>query len=182
VTHDQEEALSLSDRVVVMSEGRIEQIGAPADIYNFPATRFVASFVGTLNLLEARVVDASAGRIAVAGQEIRAARPVDAGNGSPVTVAIRPEGIELGANGGANQLTGRVEDVSFLGSIVRTRLNLDGNGTTLSLDTFNDPSLHAAAIDSTVTVSFPPEACLVLASSAAAPSPTDAVAAAEAML
>src|SRR5438094_6417913 len=50
VTHDQEEALSLSDRVVVMSEGRIEQIGAPADIYNFPATPFVASFVGTLNL------------------------------------------------------------------------------------------------------------------------------------
>jgi putative spermidine/putrescine transport system ATP-binding protein len=182
VTHDQEEALSLSDRVVVMSEGRIEQIGAPAEIYNFPATRFVASFVGTLNLLEAKVVDSSAGRIALAGQEIRAGRAIEAGNGSSVTVAIRPEGIELGSSGGANQLTGMVEDVSFLGSIVRTRLNLDGNGTTLSLDTFNDPSLQAAAIDSTVTVSFPPEACLVLSSSAAAPPPTDAVAAAEAML
>ncbi|MEX1102605.1 MAG: ABC transporter ATP-binding protein, partial [Dehalococcoidia bacterium] len=60
VTHDQEEALSLSDRVVVMSEGRIEQIGSPADIYNFPATPFVASFVGTLNLIAAQVVDASA--------------------------------------------------------------------------------------------------------------------------
>ena len=59
VTHDQEEALSLSDRVVVMSEGRIEQIGTPAEIYNFPATPFVASFVGTLNLVAARVVDAS---------------------------------------------------------------------------------------------------------------------------
>src|SRR6202795_209651 len=60
VTHDQEEALSLSDRVVVMSEGRVEQIGAPADIYNFPATPFVASFVGTLNLLAVGVIDAAA--------------------------------------------------------------------------------------------------------------------------
>ena len=53
VTHDQEEALSLSDRVVVMSDGRIEQIGTPSEIYNFPATAFVASFVGTLNLVSA---------------------------------------------------------------------------------------------------------------------------------
>ena len=59
VTHDQEEALSLSDRVVVMSDGRIEQIGTPSEIYNFPATAFVASFVGTLNLVSARVIDAS---------------------------------------------------------------------------------------------------------------------------
>jgi putative spermidine/putrescine transport system ATP-binding protein len=182
VTHDQEEALSLSDRVVVMSEGRIEQVGAPADIYNFPATRFVASFVGTLNLLEARVVDAPAGRLSLAGQEIRAGGAVDASNGSPVTVAIRPEGIELGTNGGTNQVTGAVEDVSFLGSIVRTRLRLDDAGTTLSLDTFNDPNLTAPAIDSTVTVSFPPEACLVLASAAAPPPQTDAVTAAEALL
>ena len=182
VTHDQEEALSLSDRVVVMSEGRIEQIGAPADIYNFPATHFVASFVGTLNLLEARVVDAAAGRLSLAGHEIRAGRPVEACNGDTVTVSIRPEGIELGSNGGTNQVSGTVEDVSFLGSIDRTRLSLDGESTTLSLDTFNDPSLTAPAIDSTVTVSFPPEACLVLASNVAPPPPTDAVTAAEALL
>src|SRR5438045_7294661 len=70
VTHDQEEAMSLSDRVVVMSEGRVEQIGPPASIYNFPATPFVASSVGTLNLLPATVVDAAAGRVEVAGQDI----------------------------------------------------------------------------------------------------------------
>ena len=57
VTHDQEEALSMSDRIVVMSEGRIEQIGTPFEIYNFPRTRFVASFVGTLNILRGRVLD-----------------------------------------------------------------------------------------------------------------------------
>src|SRR5919199_1176425 len=63
VTHDQEEALSLSDRVVVMNEGRIEQIGTPFEIYNFPQTSFVASFVGTLNVIPARVIDPAAGRI-----------------------------------------------------------------------------------------------------------------------
>jgi putative spermidine/putrescine transport system ATP-binding protein len=148
VTHDQEEALSLSDRVVVMSEGRIEQIGPPADIYNFPATRFVASFVGTLNLLGARVIDATTGRISVAGQEITAGHAVESGGaGSEATVAIRPEGIEFGTDGGSNRLTGTVEDVSFLGSIVRTRLRLDDGGTTLSLDTFNDPGLGAGAVE-----------------------------------
>ena len=72
VTHDQEEALSLSDRVVVMSEGRIEQIGTPSEIYNFPTTAFVASFVGTLNVLAGRTVDAASGRLEVEGQEILA--------------------------------------------------------------------------------------------------------------
>ena len=184
VTHDQEEALSLSDRVVVMSEGRVEQIGAPADIYNFPATHFVASFVGTLNLISANVIEASTGRLSVAGQEIRAARPVEtARDGATVTVAIRPEGIELGGDGGSNRLTGTVEDVSFLGSIVRIRLRIDEQGATLSLDTFNDPSLTTPPIDSRVTVSFPPEACLVLGrDSSAAAEPTDALAAAEALL
>jgi putative spermidine/putrescine transport system ATP-binding protein len=163
VTHDQEEALSLSDRVVVMSEGRIEQIGSPADIYNFPATSFVASFVGTLNLLGANVVDASAGRLSVDGQEIRAAKPIaEARNGATVTVALRPESIELGEGGGTNRLTGTVEDVSFLGSIVRTRVRIGDAGTTVSLDTFNDPNLTTAAIDEVVTLSFPPEASLVI--------------------
>src|SRR5204862_2969389 len=81
VTHDQEEALSLSDRVVVMSEGRIEQIGAPADIYNFPATPFVASFVGTLNLLAAKVINGGEGRLSIDGQEVRASKvTADASN------------------------------------------------------------------------------------------------------
>src|SRR5215813_2664798 len=65
VTHDQEEALSMSDRIVVMNEGRVEQIGTPFEIYNFPRTRFVASFVGTLNLLKGKIIDAAGGRIAI---------------------------------------------------------------------------------------------------------------------
>jgi putative spermidine/putrescine transport system ATP-binding protein len=163
VTHDQEEALSLSDRVVVMSDGRIEQIGSPADIYNFPATPFVASFVGTLNLLEVKVVEAGEGRVSIDGQEVRAAKPItEARNGATVTLALRPESIELGEGGGSNRLKGVVEDVSFLGSIVRTRVRLGDSGATVSLDTFNDPNLTAAAIEELVTVSFPPEASLVI--------------------
>jgi putative spermidine/putrescine transport system ATP-binding protein len=163
VTHDQEEALSLSDRVVVMSEGRIEQIGAPADIYNFPATPFVASFVGTLNLLAVKVVDAAAGRVSIDGQEVRSAKPIDAASsGGTVTVAIRPESIEFGEGGGSNRLTGTVEDVSFLGSIVRSRVRLGGAETTVSLDTFNDPNVTPPAVGGSVSISFPPEACLVI--------------------
>ena len=96
VTHDQEEALSLSDRVVVMSSGRIEQIGTPFEIYNFPTTRFVASFVGTLNVLSADVADAS-GRLRVDGQDIQAAQADHrcAELASPITVALRPEVLSL---------------------------------------------------------------------------------------
>ena len=165
VTHDQEEALSLSDRVVVMSEGRIEQIGAPADIYNFPATPFVASFVGTLNLIAANVIDTGTGRLSVDGQEVRSAKPITEGRaGGTVTIAIRPESIELGEGGGANRLRGTVEDASFLGSIVRVRVRLADSQTSVSLDTFNDPNLSPPGIDEAVTLSFPPEACLVIGS------------------
>jgi putative spermidine/putrescine transport system ATP-binding protein len=175
VTHDQEEALSLSDRVVVMSEGRIEQIGTPADIYNFPATPFVASFVGTLNLLPAQVIDAATGRLSLYGQEIRSAQPLTGGrtNGA-VSVALRPESMELGEAGGANRLRGPLEDVSFLGSIVRMRVGL-GDGASFSLDTFNDPHLTPPTVGEVVTVSFPREATLVLEGKAT-PAPEDALA------
>ena len=97
VTHDQEEALSLSDRVVVMSEGRIEQIGTPSQIYNFPSTSFVASFVGTLNLVNAGVVDAGTGRLSLDGQEVRTSKPIAEGaTGEMVTLAVRPGGDRAG--------------------------------------------------------------------------------------
>ena len=169
VTHDQEEAMSLSDRVVVMSDGRVEQIGPPPEIYNFPATPFVASFVGTLNLLPASVVDAGAGRVSVAGQEIRGSKPATTGLQGGVTVALRPEAVELGEGGGENRLRGSVEDVSFLGSIVRTRIHV-ADGASLSFDQFNDPGLAPPAIGETVTVSFPAEATLILEGRASAES------------
>jgi putative spermidine/putrescine transport system ATP-binding protein len=169
VTHDQEEALSLSDRVVVMSDGRIEQTGTPSEIYNFPSTAFVASFVGTLNLVNAGVIDAGSGRLSIEGQEIRVGKvAADAAADGRVTLAVRPEGIALGEGApGANRLRGTVEDINFLGSIVRLRLRLgDGaNGeapAVVALDTFNEPHLRLPAVGEDATISFPPEACFVL--------------------
>jgi putative spermidine/putrescine transport system ATP-binding protein len=162
VTHDQEEALSLSDRIVVMSEGRVEQIGTPFEIYNFPATSFVASFVGTLSLMSGVVTGAAEGRIAVDGQEIRSAKPVEARDGAKVPLALRPEMLTLGEGGGSDRLSGTIADVTFLGSIVRIRVRLNGGATVVSVDTFNDPNLRVPIRDEPVTVSFPPEALHVL--------------------
>ncbi|HEX5591680.1 MAG TPA: ABC transporter ATP-binding protein [Candidatus Limnocylindrales bacterium] len=181
VTHDQEEALSLSDRVVVMSEGRIEQAGTPFEVYNFPATGFVASFVGTLNVLPAAVIDPAAGRLSVAGQEIRIARPIEARAGGALTLALRPEMVSLGEGpAGSNHLRGRVADVSFLGSIVRIRVEV-ADGVVVVLDEFNEPTLTLPELDSTIAVSFPPEGPLVLPSDAVVVA-GDEVAAAEAKL
>lgn len=93
VTHDQEEALSISDRIVVMNSGRADQIGSPFDIYNKPATRFVASFVGTLNLIDATVVDSSTSTIRVGEQNVTLHKPVDVANGekSPSPCARKQE-------------------------------------------------------------------------------------------
>ena len=166
VTHDQEEALSLSDRIVVMSDGRIEQIGTPFEIYNFPTTHFVASFVGQLNVLPATVVDAGAGRLSVAGQEIRIARAVEAGAGSTISIALRPEMVSLGEGiEGSNRVHGIVRDVTFLGSIVRVRIRL-AEDVVVTLDVFNEPTLTLPAIGSSITISFPAEGPLIMRSAA----------------
>jgi putative spermidine/putrescine transport system ATP-binding protein len=163
VTHDQEEALSLSDRIVVMSEGRIEQIGTPFEIYNFPRTPFVARFVGTLNVLSARVIDATTGRLDVGGQEMRATGAVGAAAGSAVSLALRPEILAMGDGEPDHvRLRGTVDEVTFLGAVVRIRVRLPGDAGVASVDTFNNPHLAVPARDSAVTFSFPAEACLVL--------------------
>ena len=161
VTHDQEEALSLSDRVVVMSEGRMEQVGTPFEIYNFPATPFVASFVGTLNLLPASIVDAGRGELTVAGQPVRVAKRFEGGGGRSVSVALRPEMVSLGNADGMNNVTGKVTDVSFLGSIVRVRVTL-AEGAVVSLDEFNEPTLKLPSVDDTITINFPADGPLVI--------------------
>src|ERR1700736_3608721 len=141
VTHDQEEALSMSDRIVVMNEGRIEQIGTPFEVYNYPRTRFVASFVGTLNILRARVTDAARGQITIDDQAILARRGIaDAKTGETRLVALRPEAVTLTDPGGErNRMHGTIEEVNFLGSVMRIRVRFSANA--ISLDTFNNPSL-----------------------------------------
>ncbi len=162
VTHDQEEALSMSDRIVVMNEGRIEQIGTPFEIYNFPRTRFVASFVGTLNVLRGTVIDPAAGRIAIDDQEIVAAHAIEGAKAGDVrSLALRPEIVAMGVDGaGGNRMRGTVEHVSFLGSVVRVRVRLRENA--LLLDTFNHPSVAPPVPGQPVVVGFAPENVLVL--------------------
>ncbi len=165
VTHDQEEALSMSDRIVVMSQGRIEQIGTPFEIYNFPRTAFVASFVGTLNILPGRVEDPARGAILVDGQPIVAAAGLEGARaGEARLIALRPESVTLdgAAADGRNRLAGTVEDVHFLGSVVRIRIRFREHA--VWLDTFNNPRLAPPARGEPVTVSFAREAVLVLES------------------
>jgi putative spermidine/putrescine transport system ATP-binding protein len=162
VTHDQEEALSISDRIVVMSEGRVEQIGTPFEIYNFPRTRFVASFVGTLNILRGQVVDPAGGRIVIDGQEIVASRGFEGARvGDVRSVALRPEIVSVHeVAGDGNRMQGTVEDVNFLGSIVRIRVRFEEHA--ISLDTFNNPNLVLPQRGQRLTVTFSREAVLAL--------------------
>ncbi|MGA8137830.1 MULTISPECIES: ABC transporter ATP-binding protein [Pseudomonas] len=162
VTHDQEEALSISDRIVVLSEGRVEQIGTPSEVYNFPRTRFVASFVGTLNLLSGVVVDAATGQISVGGQSLVTSNPiVDAFVGQTRALAIRPEAIVLEPpTPGRNSLAATVEDVDFLGAVVRIRVRMDT--VVISLDVFNDPHRALPQRGENITLGFSFDNLLVL--------------------
>ena len=162
VTHDQEEALSMSDRIVVMNEGQMEQVGTPFDIYNFPRTRFVASFVGTLNICEAKVIDATGGTLALGRQTIRTTQDMRAArNGDARSLAMRPEAFGIGpVADGANAVSGLVEEVTFLGSVVRSRVNVDGQ--TLSFDLFNNPATPPPAPGQSITLTIACADVLVL--------------------
>jgi putative spermidine/putrescine transport system ATP-binding protein len=162
VTHDQEEALSISDRVVVMHQGVADQIGTPFEIYNRPATRFVAQFVGTLSILNAIVSDAAKGEAQLEGVIIKGL-PLKSSlaNGSKVSLAIRPEAVSLSRSAHGITLSGQIADVDFLGSVIRIKIGV-GNQT-ISLDTFNDPSKPPPRIGETARVSFERDSLMALA-------------------
>ena len=135
VTHDQEEALAVSDHVAVMYGGVIEQMGTPAEMYTAPATPFVAEFIGTMNRLDAIVVDGGTGEVEHSGMRLRVDAAKGRRNGERVLVLIRPESLELEAatNGSApNSFTGEVLTQTFLGPV--TRVKVTGSGTNLIAD------------------------------------------------
>jgi putative spermidine/putrescine transport system ATP-binding protein len=162
VTHDQEEALSISDRVVVMNEGRVEQVGTSSEIYNYPRTRFVASFVGTLNILAGHVVDPASGKMAVDGQELVTSQRLAPGDaGKKRLLALRPEAIVLEQPAtGRNTLAATVEEVNFLGAVVRIRTRV--KEAVISLDVFNDPNRRLPERGQPVALGFSHENLLVL--------------------
>lgn len=157
VTHDQEEALMLADRVVVMHAGRIEQVGTPRDVYERPATPFVSEFVGTTNRLVARVEDPTAGEVCVAGQGVRLlGLPAGLASGDQVTLAVRPEEIDLapGPDGDLRRLVGQVEDTHFLGAhtLVRARVG----DQEVWVDRARGPALDALTPGAPIHLYLPP--------------------------
>jgi putative spermidine/putrescine transport system ATP-binding protein len=159
VTHDQEEALALSDRIVVMSKGQMEQVGEPFEIYNNPSTGFVASFVGQLNRLPVTVVDPALGRLRVGRAEVRTTSLIEAPEGAEVSLMMRPEELTLDAEE-ENVLEGTVEAVTFLGSIVRVQVAMDSGR--LTADLFNERLLQLPAAGDATQISFPAHACWVM--------------------
>lgn len=158
VTHDQEEALSMSDRVILMRDGEVEQVGTPEDLYQRPATAYAAAFIGTVNRLTASVVDSGAGRVAVCGSELTVAEARGRPLGSEALLLVRPERLRLGEPGqGELGLRGRLRDAQFLGSVRRWCVDL-GEAGTVFVDAFNEGSAAARRPGDSVTVSLAPEA------------------------
>ncbi|MGH7085114.1 MAG: ABC transporter ATP-binding protein, partial [Acetobacteraceae bacterium] len=124
VTHDQEEALSISDRVVVMHQGVLSQVGTPAAIYGEPDNMFVARFVGAVAELPAEVVDGAAGIIDLFGHRMRAARAQGLATGAPIYFLLRPETVRVGPRGANGGLDGTVAGRTFFGAQTSLRIEL----------------------------------------------------------
>jgi putative spermidine/putrescine transport system ATP-binding protein len=157
VTHDQEEALTMSDRIAVMNRGRIEQLGTPFDIYNRPATRFVSDFIGDSNLFDVKTVERAAGglRLETAdGLALLAAAGAASADGR-LALAVRPEKVRLAADGGGldNRFEGAVESVNFLGGAILYRVALPNRRLILAVEP-NDGSRALHAPGAAVTVGW----------------------------
>jgi putrescine transport system ATP-binding protein len=169
VTHDQEEAMTVADRIAVMSRGRLVQVGAPSEVYEQPNSRYVAEFVGDVNLVEGRlassgpagsVIESRAGRLASTQQ-------VDAVPGATVWMALRPEKLRLAAgppgDAGENCARGTVLDIGYLGSLSVYQVALD-NGTVMRAAVANATRLIEQPIgrDDRVWLSWTSQAGVVL--------------------
>jgi putative spermidine/putrescine transport system ATP-binding protein len=153
VTHDQEEALAISDRVAVLSRGTIEQIGTPAEIYGAPATPFVAEFVGTMNRIESTVADPETGRVDYDGSSLAVDAARGRHSGERVLLLVRPETVVVEASGpGENGVVGEVVSQTFLGSV--TRLRVLAGPTEWAAD-LSAERAAALPVGSRVSVRFP---------------------------
>ncbi len=162
VTHDQEEALSISDRVAVMHDGAIEQIGPPSEMYGSPATPFVAEFIGTMNRLFVTVGDD--GNVEYEGLALR----VDAARGLPrgerVLCLVRPETVDIVLASGSstsNAVVGNVVSNTFLGSVTRVRVADETGSRTLTAD-LSSAQAAPLVVGASVVATFPPDSPRVL--------------------
>ena len=175
VTHDQEEAMTVADRIGVMDAGRLEQVASPRELYEAPSSRWVAEFVGDVNIFEGQVEKREAGRLMIATKEagtIAVAEPSRPITKAVVSVAIRPEKVKLGRRGPAsdavnalaiNRLEGVVTDVSYLGGMTTYKVKLD-TGAVVRSSMANTARLDRNAYHASqrVVAWFTPDDCVVL--------------------
>jgi len=175
VTHDQEEAMTVADRIGVMDAGRLEQVATPRQLYEEPASRWVAEFVGDVNIFEGQIESHDAGRLLIATRDagtITVAEPRQAMTKSGVCVAIRPEKVKLSRRGpvsaaagthAINRLEGVVTDVSYLGGVTSYKVKLD-SGAVLRSSMANTAriDIDAYQMSHRVVAWFTPDDCMVL--------------------
>jgi len=175
VTHDQEEALAMSDRIAVMNDGRVEQIGSPRDIYEHPETAFVADFIGSLNALELTVEELVGGYAIMRPHDgERVVVPVDSGTktGDSLRVAVRPERVQIGALGtlvpdGGSRLEGTIAEIVYLG--MYTQFHVGTRAGRVISNRLADELLLPLEVGSRIALSWEPEHTSVLADSAPLP-------------
>ncbi len=162
VTHDQEEALAMSDRIVVMNKGEIEQLGTPEDVYRRPESRFVASFLGQSNLLPGRITAIRNGNVAIRikeGPEMLAIAPATAREGALVTVVVRAQKVVVGSSGaGAGTMAGKIVSASYLGGTAA--YFIDAGGIRLQSNSTIDDRVWREG--ETVSVTISPADCQLL--------------------
>jgi putrescine transport system ATP-binding protein len=167
VTHDQEEAMTMASRIAVMSEGRLLQVGAPGDIYETPNSRFVADFIGNVNLMDGTLVVDADDHCVIASADCRhrVGHGITGTQGMAVTVALRPEKISLMRDkpaGDFNQVQGKVKEMSYFGSHTVFQLQL-ASGALLKASTANtERQRHDATWGDTVWASWSDSAHVVL--------------------
>jgi spermidine/putrescine transport system ATP-binding protein len=171
VTHDQEEALTMSDRIAVMSQGRVEQVGGPKEIYEEPATAYVADFLGVSNLMDAKASGTTAGgcKVALGEFDLVAGQGVEDTVGD-AKVTIRPERVALEAQGttGENRVPAMVERVVYVGSILQVMVHL-ASGASIQAWIQNEGGELPFASGAPITVHLPREALRVLPDAGTAP-------------
>jgi spermidine/putrescine transport system ATP-binding protein len=159
VTHDQEEAMSMADRIAVMNLGVIEQLGTPYEIYRRPASRFVADFIGDANFLDVTVD----GDVAVLADGTRV-RCADASRRGAATLMVRPESLRIGdgAASASASVRGRAVQSSFLGTRVRVAVETPASQVPLMVAVHGEGPESVPAEDTDVTVSWSPEDAILL--------------------
>jgi putrescine transport system ATP-binding protein len=170
VTHDQEEAMTMADRIAILDKGEVMQVATPAEVYEAPGSRFVANFVGNVNMFEGKVKSRDGAEATItggSGAEIHVVNAGDVKAGSDVAFAIRPEKIKVSskkpANGAGNMMQGEIYDIAYLGDMTVFHVKL-GDGQVVKASSMNSSRITEDPLswNDQAWISFKPDAGVVL--------------------